>query len=76
MNARDIEMRILGSGLFIDKVNKIPYGQQLRLACGAVISVYDKGTVLVQGKFLTSSKAVSLAMLKQILPLETCWCVE
>lgn len=76
MNTRDIEMRILGSGLFIDKVNEIPYGQQLRLACGAVISVYDKGTVLVQGKFLAGSKAISLALLKQILPLETRWCVE
>lgn len=32
MNARTIEMQILESGLYIDMVNEIEYGQQLRLA--------------------------------------------
>lgn len=76
MNTRDIEMRILGSGLFIDKVNEIPYGQQLRLACGAIISIYDKGTVLVQGKLLSASKTELLALLRKRLPSDTRWCLK
>lgn len=76
MNAQTIEMQLLEIGLYISKVNEIPYGQQIRLACGAVISIYDKGTVLVQGKLLPGSKMSSLALLREILPLDTRWCVD
>lgn len=76
MNARTIEIQILESGLYIDKVNDIEYSQQLRLACGAVISVYDKGTVLVQGKLLPASKTELLALLRKILPSDTRWHVK
>lgn len=31
-------------------IKKIHYGQKIRLVCGAVISLFDTGAVLVQGK--------------------------
>ena len=52
------------------------YGQQLRLGCGAVVNVYDKGTVLVQGKLIPECREESLVKLKAALPPETRWCVK
>jgi hypothetical protein len=51
----------------------ISYGQQICLGCGAIINVFDKGTVLVQGKLNPQCKEESLRMLKQVLPSDTRW---
>lgn len=34
----------------ISKEREIPYGYQVKLTTGAVVNIYDKGTVTVQGK--------------------------
>jgi len=76
MNADQIESKLLESDFYIDSVKKIDYGQQLRLGCGAIVNVYDKGTVLVQGKLIPQCREESLAKLRQALPPDTRWCVK
>lgn len=73
MKAEQIETSLTESDFFIDSIKKIEYGQQLRLGCGAVISVYDRGTVLVQGKLHPQCREESLAKLRQALPPDTRW---
>lgn len=68
-----IEARLLELGLFVESVSKIGYGEQIRLGCGAVVNVYDKGTVVVQGKLHPNGKEESLRLLKQALPSDTRW---
>jgi hypothetical protein len=76
MNAQQIEARLRQLDIQIASVGKIEHGWQHRLGCGAVINVYDKGTVLVQGKLRPDCREESLAMLKLALPPETRWCVK
>lgn len=38
------------NGYLISEEREIPYGYQVRLTTGAVVNIYDKGTVTVQGK--------------------------
>lgn len=57
-------------------VKKIPYGQQVRLACGAVINVFDTGTALVQGKMHTYYRERAWILLRRILPPTTRWCIK
>lgn len=38
------------NGYLISEERVIPYGYQLRLTTGAVVNIYEKGTVTVQGK--------------------------
>ena len=71
VRAIQIEAKLLELDFYIDSVSKIDYGQQLRLGCGAVVNVYDKGTVLVQGKLHPQVREESLTLLKQMLPPDT-----
>lgn len=57
-------------------VKKIEHGQQFRLVCGAVINIYNSGTVLVQGKLHEHNRERSSILLKHILPPNTRWCVK
>jgi len=57
-------------------IKKIANGQQIRLACGAVISVFDTGTVLVQGKLHEYYRERASILLKHILPPTTRWCIN
>ena len=74
--AIQIQGKLLELDFFIHSVTKIDYGQQLRLGCGAVVNVYDKGTVLVQGKFIPEVRENSLQLLKEMLPPDTRWCIK
>jgi hypothetical protein len=76
MDAQQIEAKLTDLDFFIHSVTKIDYGLQLRLGCGAVINVYDKGAVLVQGKLIPECREQSLTKLKQALPPDTRWCVK
>jgi hypothetical protein len=68
-----IKSNLLAFGLPITSVNEIPYGHQIRIECGAIINVFDKGTVLVQGKLHPFRKTENLTLLKRALPPETKW---
>lgn len=57
-------------------IKTIPYGQQVRLACGAVINVFDTGTVTVQGKTHAYYRERAWVLLRHILPLTTRWCIK
>lgn len=71
--AMHIKSNLLTYGLAIKSDQVIEHGHQIRLDCGAIINVYDKGAVLVQGKLHPFRKTENLALLKQALPPETKW---
>jgi len=71
-----IRCKLLELDFHINSVTRIAFGQQIRLGCGAVINVYDKGTVMVQGKLLREDRGESLRLLKEILPVDTRWCIR
>lgn len=74
--AFEIEAQLLHAGIFVDSVDEIDHGQQMRLGCGAIVNVYDSGTVLVQGKLSPRGGEETLAKLKQVLPPDTRWTVK
>lgn len=71
--ATHIQSTLLAFGLPIASDSQIEHGHQIRLECGANVNVYDKGTVLVQGKLHPFRKTENLALLKQALPPEAKW---
>lgn len=76
MNFATIELRLRALDFDIACINRIDHGQQIRLRCGAIINVYDNGTVLAQGKLHSQCREVLLSSLKHILPSNTRWCVK
>ena len=74
--AFEIEAQLLHAGIFVDSVVEIDYGQQIRLGWGAVVNIYDSGTVLVQGKLSPRGGENTLATLKQVLPPDSRWTVK
>ena len=73
ISAQSIVIKLHEHGFSLISVQSIPYGQQLRLSCGAIINVYDKGTVFVQGKLDNKTRMNTLGKLKQVLPENTRW---
>lgn len=45
----------------------------IRLGCGAIVSVYVTGTVLVQGRIYGCGAAEAEQMLRQVLPAPLVW---
>ena len=76
MDIATLASKLHAFDLEITYIKKIDYGQQIRLACGAVINVYDKGTVLLQGKLHEQYHERSMILLKHILPPNTRWCIK
>lgn len=74
--ALQIEAQLLHAGIFVDHVAEIDYGQQIRLGCGAIVNIYNKGTVLVQGKLSPRGGEETLEKLKKVLPPDTRWTVK
>ncbi len=64
-----------GSGLVITSVEPISCATQIRLACGAVINVFTTGKVVVQGAVHKQYRQRVLQLLKQVLPVNTTWCL-
>jgi len=57
----------------LDYPRRISHGTQIRPKCGAVINVFDTGTVVVQGRLIESVAEESLALLRRVLPATTRW---
>lgn len=74
--AMKIEAQLLHAGIFVDSVVEIDHGQQIRLGCGAIVNIYDSGTVLVQGKLSPRGGESTLAKLKKVLPPDSRWMVK
>lgn len=71
--AIQIQAKLQELDFFIRSVKPIDYGVQIRLGCGAYVNVYDKGTVMVQGRLIESCRDESLEFLKRALPANTKW---
>jgi hypothetical protein len=71
--AMQIQLRILECGFFIHRAEDIKGGERFHLGIGAVITVYDNGTVMVQGHIKPKYKLSSTKTLKRILPKTTLW---
>lgn len=71
--AMRIQLRLLESGFFIHRAEDIKGGERFYLGIGAVITVYDNGTVMVQGTIKPKFKESSTKTLKRILPKTTMW---
>ena len=71
--AMQIELKLLNTGFHIDRAEDITNGERFYLGVGAVISIYDNGTVMVQGKLKPQYKAWAIRTLKRILPSTTRW---
>ena len=76
MNFATIELSLRALDFDIACINRIDYGQQIRLRCGAIINVYDNGTVLAQGKLQSQCREALLNSLKHILPSDTRWYIK
>lgn len=71
--ATQIEFKLLQQGFHIEGAEDIPGGERFHLEVGAVISIYDNGTVLVQGKIKPKCRVWSYRTLRRILPNATVW---
>jgi hypothetical protein len=71
--AMQIELKLLNTGFHIERAEDITNGERFYLGVGAVISIYDNGTVMVQGKLKPKYKDSSIRTLKRILPVTTLW---
>lgn len=71
--AMQIQLKLLNTGFHIDRAEDIANGERFYLGVGAVISIYDNGTVMVQGKLKPKYKDSSIRTLKRILPETTRW---
>lgn len=73
--AMKIELALLQKGFFIQDADDIQGGERFRLGVGVTVTVYDNGTVLVQGR-LKPKYSWALRTLARILPKATRWHVE
>ncbi len=71
--AMKLELKLLELGFHLDGAEDISGGERFHLGVGVVISVYDNGTVLVQGKFKPKYRAWGYQTLRRILPKTTIW---
>jgi hypothetical protein len=71
--AKQIVSKLQQLDFYIRAVKPISYGVQIRLGCGANVNVYDKGTVMVQGRLIESCRDESMEFLKRALPANTKW---
>jgi hypothetical protein len=74
--AMQIELKLLNRGFRIERADDITGGERFYLGVGAVISIYDNGTVMVQGKFKPKYKAWAMRNLSYILPKQTAWYIK
>jgi hypothetical protein len=62
------------SGFQVQEHDPIPYGYKIRLGCKVVITLYESGTILVQGNYDFDRFGSSrFQLLTRILPLSTKW---
>lgn len=71
--AMQIEPKVLNTGFHIERAEDIANCERFHLGVGAVISIHDNGTVMVQGKLKPKYKDSSTRTLKRILPSAILW---
>ena len=71
--AMEIELKLLNARFYIKRADDIKGGESFYLGVGAVITIYDNGTVMVQGRIKPKYKESSTRTLKRILPPATLW---
>ena len=71
--AMQIELKLLNNRFHIERAEDIRNGERFYLGVGAVITVYDNGTVMVQGKLKSKYKDWAFKALKRVLPRDTLW---
>lgn len=70
--AMQIQLALLNNNFRIESADDIKGGERFRLGVGLTITVYNNGTVLVQGR-LKPKFAWTLRPLMRILPKHTSW---
>lgn len=76
VTAEQIEVRLRESGVYVSSRRRLEHAVQIRLRFGAVVSVFDNGTVLVQGKLSRDTPCDLLDRLRNALPVDTRWCIS
>ena len=71
--AMTIQLKLLNARFYIERADDIKGGERIYLGIGAVITIYDNGTVMVQGRIKPKYKESSTRTLKRILPPATLW---
>jgi hypothetical protein len=71
--AMTIQLKLLNARFYIERADDIKGGERFYLGIGAVITIYDNGTVMVQGTIKPRYKEWSARTLKRILPPATLW---
>ena len=72
--ALQIELKLLNFGFHLERADDIQGGERFYLGVGAIVSVYDSGKVIVQGKLKPKYKARAIRTLRRVLPPDTRWC--
>jgi hypothetical protein len=71
--AMQIQLKLLNIGFHIERADDIEGGERFYLAVGAIVTVYDNGTVMVQGKLKPKYRTWALRTLRRVLPSGTRW---
>ena len=67
-----LEVKFLECGFEVEQ-NDIPGGESFRLGTGAIVNIYDNGTVMVQGRLKPQYRGWTLKILRRLLPKDTRW---
>ena len=70
--AMQIQLVLLNSNFYIESADDIAGGERFRLGVGVTVTVYNNGTVLVQGRFKPKF-AWAVRTLSRTLPKHTRW---
>ena len=71
--AMQIQLALLNNRFWVERAEDIKGGERFYLGVGVVISVYDNGTVLVQGRLKPKYKTWAVKILTRLLPKNTRW---
>jgi hypothetical protein len=71
----DITRQLMARDFIIDDVKPISHGVQICLSCGAFVSIFKTGNVLLQGKLPRANYANTKALLLDALPANTRCCL-
>lgn len=73
MNARQLQIRLSRAKIYVKSTRQEQAGKIFDLYCGAQITIYRTGTVVVRGKIKPYSYWDAVAALEQVLPANTRW---
>ncbi|MDE2400210.1 MAG: hypothetical protein KGL90_00905 [Burkholderiales bacterium] len=73
MTPQYIERRFQASKVYIDDKKRMGNHTRFELWCGLIVTVYDTGSVLVQGRIRSFDYYDPLPPIRKILPFDTVW---